>query len=54
MTNNLFDIMDKNLSFIIDDLSNYSKNIDKFIIKNKTLKEVCSKISIFASNKNFY
>jgi hypothetical protein len=54
VTNNLYDIMDKNLSFIIDDLSNYSKNIDKFIIKNKTLKEVCSKISIFASNKNFY
>ena len=54
ITNNLFDIMDKNLSFIIDDSSNYSQNIDKFIIKNKILKEVCSKISIIASNKNFY
>ena len=54
ITNNLFDIMDKNLSFIIDDSLNYSQNIDKFIIKNKILKEVCSKISIIASNKNFY
>ena len=54
ITNNLFDIMDKNLSFIVDDSSNYSQNIDKFIIKNKILKEVCSQISLFASNKNFY
>jgi len=54
ITNNLFDIMDKNLSFIVDDSKNYSQNIDKFIIKNKILKEVCSKISIFVSNKNFY
>jgi len=54
ITNNLFDIMDKNLSFIVDDSKNYSQNIDKFIIKNKILKEVCSNISIFALNKNFY
>ena len=54
ITNNLFDIMDKNLSFIVDDSSNYSQNIDEFIIKNKILKEVCSQISLFASNKNFY
>ena len=54
ITNNLFDIMDKNLSFIVDDSSNYSQNIDKFIIKNKILKEVCSQISLFISNKNFY
>ena len=54
ITNNLFDIMDKNLSFTVDDSSNYSQNIDKFIIKNKILKEVCSQISLFASNKNFY
>ena len=54
ITNNLFDIMDKNLSFIVDDSSNYSQNIDKFIIKNKILKEVCSQISLFVSNKNFY
>ena len=54
ITNNLFDIMDKNLSFIVDDSSNYNQNIDKFIIKNKILKEVCSQISLFISNKNFY
>ena len=54
ITNNLFDIMAKNLSFIVDDSSNYCQNIDKFIIKNKILKEVCSQISLFISNKNFY
>ena len=54
ITNNLFDIMEKNLSFIVNDSSNYSQNIDKFIIKNKILKEVCSQISLFISNKNFY
>ena len=50
----LFDIIDKNLSFIIEDLSSYNQNIDKFIIKNYVLKEVYMKIPIFIENKNFY
>ena len=54
ITNNLLDIMAKNLSFIVDDSSNYCQNIDKFIIKNKILKELCCQISLFVSNKNFY
>ena len=51
--NKLFDIVDKNLSFIVDDLSSYNQNIEKFIIKNKILNEVYGKIPIFLLNKNF-
>ena len=52
--NKLDDIIDKNLSFIIDDI-NYSNNldIDAFIIKNKILKEVYINIPVFSENKNF-
>ena len=52
--NKLYDIIDKNLSFIIDDI-NYSNNldIDAFIIKNKILKEVYTNIPVFSENKNF-
>ena len=52
--NKLYDIIDKNLSFIIDDI-NYSNNldIDAFIIKNKILKEVYINIPVFFENKNF-
>jgi hypothetical protein len=52
--NKLYDIIDKNLSFIIDDI-NYSNNldIDAFIIKNKILKEVYINIPVFSENKNF-
>ena len=53
VTNNLFDIIDKNLSYIVDDLTSYRQNIDKFIIKNKILKEVYAQIPIFMLNKNF-
>ena len=49
-----FDIIDKNLSFIIEDLSSYNQNIDKFIIKNWILKEVYTKLPIFMENKPFY
>ena len=52
--NKLFDIMDKNLYFIVDDLSNYNQNLDRFIIKNKILREVYMKIPIFLENKIFY
>ena len=54
INNKLFDIIDKNLSFIIDDLSSYNQNIDKFIIKNAVLKEVYMNIPIFMENKNFF
>ena len=50
----LFDIIDKNLSFIIDDLSSYNQNIDKFIIKNGIIKDVYTNLPIFIENKNFY
>jgi hypothetical protein len=53
VNNSLFDIMDKNLSFIIDDIPSYNQNIDKFIHKNKILKEVYAQIPIFLQNKNF-
>ena len=53
VNNKLFDIIDKNLSFIIDDLSSYNQNIDKFIIKNGVLKDVYMSIPIFVENKNF-
>ena len=53
VNNKLFDIIDKNLSFIIDDLSSYNQNIDKFIIKNGVLKDVYMSIPIFMENKNF-
>ena len=52
--NKLFDIMDKNLYFIVDDLSNYNQNLDRFIIKNKILREVYMKIPILLENKIFY
>ena len=51
--NKLFDIIDKNLSFIVDDLSLYNQNIDKFISKNKILHEVYERIPIFLLNQNF-
>ena len=35
INNSLFDIIDKNLCFIVNDLSTYNQNIDKFIIKNE-------------------
>ena len=54
VNNSLFDIIDKNLSFIIDDISSYNQNIDKFINKNRILKEVYTQIPIFLQNKNFY
>ena len=54
INNKLFDIIDKNLSFIIDDLSSYNQNIDKFIIKNGIIKDVYTYLPIFIENKNFY
>ena len=53
VNNTLFDIIDKNLCFIVNDLSSYNQNIDKFIIKNEILKEVYAKIPIFLSSKIF-
>ena len=53
VNNKLYDIMDKNLSFIVEDLSNYYQNLDRFIIKNKILREVYCKIPIFFENKIF-
>ena len=49
--NKFFDIIDKNLSFITEDLSSYNQNIDKFILKNWVLKQVYTKIPIFLENK---
>ena len=54
INNKLFDIIDKNLSFIIDDLSSYNQNIDKFIIKNGIIKDVYTNLPIFIEDKNFY
>jgi len=54
INNKLFDIIDKNISFIIDDLSSYNQNIDKFIIKNGVLKDVYMSIPIFMENKNLF
>ena len=54
VNNKFFEIIDKNLSFIIEDLSSYNQNIDKFILKNFVLKEVYKNIPIFLENKNFY
>ena len=54
VNNCLFDIIDKNLSFIVDDLSSYNQNIDKFIIKNNILKQVYKQIPIFLLCKSFY
>ena len=51
--NKLFDIIDKNLFFIFDDIQNENLNIDKFVIRNKTIKEVCNKIPVLLENKNF-
>ena len=51
--NKLFDIIDKNLFFIFDDIQNENLNIDKFVIINKTIKEVCNKIPVLLENKNF-
>ena len=51
--NKLFDIIDKNLFFIFDDIQNENLNIDKFVIRNKTIKEVCNKIPVILENKNF-
>ena len=51
--NKFFDIIDKNLSFITEDLSSYNQNIDKFILKNWVLKQVYTKIPIFLENKIF-
>ena len=53
VNNCLFDIIDKNLSFIVDDLSSYNQNIDKFIIKNTILKQVYKQIPIFLLCKSF-
>ena len=53
INNKLFDIIDKNIYFIIDDLSSYNQNIDKFIIKNGVLKDVYMSIPIFMENKKF-
>ena len=52
--NKFYDIIDKNLSFIVEDLSSYNQNIDKFILKNYLLKEVYMKIPIFMGNKIFF
>ena len=51
--NKLFDIIDKNLFFIFDDIQNENLNIDKYVIINKTIKEVCNKIPVLLENKNF-
>ena len=51
--NKLFDIIDKNLFFIFDDIQNENLNIDKFVLRNKTIKEVCNKIPVLLENKNF-
>ena len=53
INNCLFDIIDKNLSFIIEDLSNYNQNLDKFILKNAMLKEVYGQIPLFLLCQNF-
>ena len=53
VNNSLFNIIDKNLSFIIDDFSNYNNIFEQFIIKNKLLKEVYYRIPIFLLNKKF-
>ena len=54
INNKLFDIIDKNLLYIFDDvqLSN-NLNVTMFSIKKKLMKNVYSKIPIILENKNF-
>ena len=53
INNCIYDIIDKNLSFIIEDVSTYNQNIDKFILKNTLLRQVYSQIPLFLLCKNF-
>ena len=53
INNCIYDIIDKNLSFIIEDISNYNQNLDKFIFKNTLLKQVYNQIPLFLLSKNF-
>ena len=51
--NKLFDIIDKNLFFIFDYNQTDNLDIDKFVIRNKFIKEVCYKIPVLSENKNY-
>jgi hypothetical protein len=53
INNCIYDIIDKNLSFIIEDVSTYNQNIDKFILKNTLLRQVYGQIPLFLLCKNF-
>ena len=53
ISNKLYDIVDKNIFFIFDDVQNNNLNIDKFIIKNKIIKEVYNSLPIILGNKKF-
>ena len=54
INNKLFDIIDKNLFYIFDDVQiNTNININLFIFKKKLIKNVYNKIPIILENKNF-
>ena len=54
INNKLFDIIDKNLFYIFDDVQiNNNLNINMFIFKEKLIKNVYSIIPIILENKNF-
>ena len=53
INNKIFDIMDKNLYFIIDDIQGSNMKLNKFVVKNKIINEVFCIIPIFLENKTF-
>ena len=53
ISNKLYDIIDKNLFFIFDDVQNDNLIIEKFILKNKLMKEIDDIIPIILGDKNF-
>ena len=54
INNKLFDIIDKNLLYIFDDVQiSNSLNVNMFILKKKLMNCVYSKIPIILENKNF-
>ena len=53
INNKIFDIMDKNLNFLIDDIQGSNMKLNKFVVKNKILNEAFNVIPIFLENKTF-
>ena len=53
INNKIFDIMDKNLNFLIDDIQGSNMKLNRFVVKNKILNEAFNVIPIFLENKTF-